>query len=67
MGYQAHEVLMVGDSISSDYKGALNAGIDFCWVNQFKQELPKELPKPKYTINSVAKLVSILKEDKKLF
>jgi 2-haloacid dehalogenase len=31
-------VLMVGDSLSSDIQGAINAGIDCCWFN------PKRLP-----------------------
>lgn len=55
-----HEVLMVGDSLSSDYKGALNIGIDFCWVNSKNVSLPGEYSSPKYTVHSVAELCEFL-------
>ena len=28
-----NEVLIIGDSLSSDIKGGVNAGIDTCWFN----------------------------------
>lgn len=37
------KALMVGDSLSSDIKGANNFGIDACWLNPTKAHLPKEL------------------------
>lgn len=55
-----HEVLMVGDSLSSDFQGALNAGIDFCWINAFAAALPKELPIPSYNVRSVAELQELV-------
>ena len=54
------EVLMVGDSLGSDYKGALNAGIDFCWVNPSGMELPDGMLRPRYIVKSVVDLVDIL-------
>ena len=32
-GVKAGEVLYVGDSVTSDMAAALNAGMDFCWLN----------------------------------
>ena len=54
------DVLMVGDSINSDFKGALNAGLDFCWVNVEDKENPKGLPTPKYVVRSVTGLLALL-------
>ncbi|MCB2205643.1 YjjG family noncanonical pyrimidine nucleotidase [bacterium] len=34
------EVLMVGDSTTSDMPAARNAGMDFCWVNPAGEEVP---------------------------
>jgi len=39
-GIQPHEALMIGDSLSSDIRGAINAGIPACWYN------PKHSPVP---------------------
>lgn len=55
-----HQVLMVGDSITSDYKGALNATIDFCWVNKLDNTVSETLPPPKYIIKSVEELIHLL-------
>jgi len=40
------DVLVVGDSLSSDILGAMNAGIDCCWYNPGKLALPAQ-----YSIN----------------
>ena len=52
--------LMVGDSLTSDYQGSLNAGMDFCWINPKRQPLPAHLPEPRFTLQSVAELPSLL-------
>jgi YjjG family noncanonical pyrimidine nucleotidase len=52
--------LMVGDSLTSDYAGSLNAGLDFCWINARGLPLPAHLPEPRFTLRSVAKLPSLL-------
>lgn len=56
----SHETLMIGDSLASDYQGALNADIDFCWINSKQRSLPTNLPPPKHTIGSVAELPSLI-------
>ncbi len=52
--------LMVGDSLTSDYLGSLNAGMDFCWINAKALPLPAHLPAPRFTLQSVAELPSLL-------
>lgn len=57
MNKEKHKILVVGDSLSSDYKGALAAGIDFCWVNIEGKELPEGMARPKYIVSSVTELI----------
>lgn len=52
--------LMVGDSLTSDYAGSLNAGMDFCWINPKRLPLPAHLPEPRFTLQSVAELPALL-------
>lgn len=59
IGCNAKEALMVGDSLSSDILGAVNAGIDCCWYN------PKRLKNEdnyniKYEITDLRELPEIL-------
>jgi 2-haloacid dehalogenase len=56
----ATRTLMVGDSLTSDYVGAMNAGLDFCWVNPKRLPLPAHLPPPRFTVQSVAQLPALL-------
>ena len=37
------KVLVIGDSLSSDIKGAQNAGLDYIWYNHRKEEIPEKL------------------------
>jgi YjjG family noncanonical pyrimidine nucleotidase len=52
--------LMVGDSLESDYQGALNAGMDFCWINPARAALPAHLPEPRYNVAHLGELVASL-------
>lgn len=36
------KILVVGDSLSSDIKGAMNAGLYCCWLNHSAEEMPEE-------------------------
>jgi len=54
------ETLMVGDSLEADFQGALNANIDFCWINPANEPLLKHLPTPQITIHSIAQLPNYL-------
>ncbi len=55
------EVLMVGDSLSSDIKGAMNYGIDSCWYNPADEQLPQEY-EPRYCIRRLEELQPIINE-----
>lgn len=41
--YDPEEVLIVGDSLTSDIKGGNNAGIKTCWFNPHRSPAPAEL------------------------
>ncbi len=53
------KVIVVGDSLSSDIKGAVNAGLDSIWLNLFGDTLPTDFA-PNHTVKD-------LKELEKLF
>jgi len=53
-------MLMVGDSLSSDIQGAVNFGIDSCWLNESGRPAPQDGPRPTYWISSLAELRNIL-------
>jgi 2-haloacid dehalogenase len=47
-----HEnTLVVGDSLSTDFQGAINTGLNFCWVNGKQKDLPSYYPEPLATIS----------------
>ena len=48
--------LVIGDSLSSDITGAMNYGIDCCWINE---KTSSEI-KPTYQISSLKELLDIL-------
>jgi FMN phosphatase YigB (HAD superfamily) len=52
------DVLLVGDSTSSDMPAARNAGFDFCWINPGRNPVPAGLH-AKYVVESVAELVGL--------
>ena len=54
-----NQTLIIGDSLSSDIQGGINAGIDTCWFN------PKYLHKPDsmnitYEIHDLRELLQLL-------
>lgn len=51
------KILIIGDSMSSDILGGINAGIDTCWYNpHFKDAVFT----PTYTVNSLAEIETLL-------
>ncbi|EPY2277133.1 YjjG family noncanonical pyrimidine nucleotidase [Clostridium sporogenes] len=54
-------VLMVGDSLTSDIQGGINLGIDTCWFNPNKIVNETEI-KPTYEIFNLMELKNILKK-----
>lgn len=58
-GFDPQKALIVGDSLSSDIKGGINAGIRTCWVNPAHKTAPEEL-KPDYEIEALSQLEALL-------
>ncbi|NEU82100.1 HAD-IA family hydrolase [Nostoc sp. UIC 10630] len=56
------DTLFVGDSITHDYYGAVNVGIDFCYY-QLPTHQPTPYVQPKYIIKQISKLLEVLRGD----
>lgn len=52
-------VLMVGDTLTSDIQGGVNAGVDTCWYNPHSHENHTELT-PTYEIKSLHELLALM-------
>ncbi|PCF42055.1 YjjG family noncanonical pyrimidine nucleotidase [Staphylococcus delphini] len=57
--YDKKDFLIVGDSLTSDIQGGINAGIDTCWFNHRHLE-NKTAIQPTYTIHHIEALKEIL-------
>lgn len=57
-GFDKDKCLMVGDSLSSDIQGGINAGIKTCWVNP-KHKSSGDI-RPDYEIEALADLPRLL-------
>jgi YjjG family noncanonical pyrimidine nucleotidase len=53
------EVLMIGDSLSSDITGGINYGIDTCWYNPTSLPAPHEMD-IHYEISEISQLLDFL-------
>lgn len=60
-GFEKEKCLMVGDSLTSDILGGINAGIKTCWVNPSGKTAPEQI-KPDYEIKCLAQLPALLEE-----
>ena len=58
-------VLMVGDSLTSDIQGGVNAGLDTCWFNPGHAENPGKVS-PTYEIASLEELYPLVMEPEEL-
>lgn len=56
-----NEVLIIGDSCSSDINGGIISGIDTCWFNPNSQPLTA-ISAPTYEISDLRELFNVLKE-----
>ena len=59
IGCTKAEALIIGDSLSSDILGGINAGIDTCWFNPEGNPAPEDC-RPTMEIRSLTELLSIL-------
>ena len=57
--FDPQKAMIVGDSLSSDIQGGINAGIATCWVNPAHKTAP-EAKKPDYEIESITQLKDLL-------
>ena len=58
-GFDKSRCLMVGDSLTSDIRGGINAGIRTCWVNPRHDPHPKDI-RPDYEIEYLHQLEGLL-------
>lgn len=58
-GFSHEQALVVGDSLSSDIQGAVNAGLDSIWYNPRSLPSP-DAPVPTYTVRNYPEILSIL-------
>ena len=58
-------VLMVGDSLTSDIQGGINAGLDTCWYNPNHAENPGKVC-PTYEISTLEELYQLVMEPEEL-
>ena len=65
-GFSAREALVIGDSLSSDVRGAVDAGIAACWITREREKDVREAMlmesglSPDYTIHELTQLLRIL-------
>ena len=59
------KVLVVGDSLSADIQGGVNAGLDTCWVNMKGLENESGLT-PTYEVKALSELYPIVMEEDEL-
>lgn len=60
-GFDKNQAMIIGDSISSDIKGGINAGIKTCWFNKNCDTAPDNL-KIDYEINALSDIYAVLGE-----
>ncbi len=53
-----NEILLLGDSLSGDIKGAIGMGLDNCFVNLRGQVLPQDI-NPTYTVTALEDIISV--------
>jgi len=55
---EKEEMIIIGDSLSSDIQGGINFGIDTCWLNPGLKDA--EVLSPTYIIRQLSDLKNIL-------
>ena len=57
-GFDPGKAMIIGDSLTSDIRGGINAGIKTCWVNPKKKA--SDTVEPDYEIESLSQLPALL-------
>lgn len=60
-GFRREDALIVGDSLSSDIRGGINAGVRTCWFNPNGAEIEGDI-RPDYEICALKELPGLLKK-----
>jgi 2-haloacid dehalogenase len=58
-GFDPKEALVIGDSLSSDIRGGINAGLDTCWFNPKGKAAPADM-EITHTVGRLADIEAIL-------
>lgn len=58
-GFDSKEALVIGDSLSSDIRGGINAGLDTCWYNPKGKAAPTDMVIT-HTVSRLADIEAIL-------
>ena len=59
--FKKENTAIIGDSLSSDIQGGINAGIQTIWFHRSRDLTEDPQPKPDYEINSLKSLLEMLK------
>lgn len=58
--YEKNEMIIIGDSLTSDIQGGINAGIHTCWFNPRNKQGRTDIV-PEYTVHSLDEISDLLK------
>ena len=59
-GFNKEKTLIIGDSLTSDIQGGVNAGIDTCWFNPWRNVNKSKLT-PTYEVTDLREILDIVK------
>ena len=59
--YDPASTIIIGDSLTSDIQGGINAGIDTCWYNPHGKEAPKDMP-ISYIVKNFNEMAEVLSQ-----
>lgn len=59
-GFDPQRTMIVGDSLTSDIQGGINAGLHTCWVNPRHVSCPEDI-RPEYEIEGLCQLEELLR------
>ena len=57
--YDASKAIIIGDSLTSDIQGGINAGIDTCWYNHKMMNAPEDMSIT-YTVSRLSEIEDIV-------
>lgn len=59
-GFCLEETIIIGDSLTSDIKGGLNAGLHTCWFNPYSRTAPPDI-QPEYQVRTLEQIPKLLR------